>query len=240
MCGDKTMRNWQVDLFTGLERATNMQDVLGTTLRTVRDFGFDYAGWRTELPLPITQKRTLALNTSEDEVLQKVSEGGYDDSLGVKHCSRSMEPFYYLGNTHDETFFKQPELWEEYYGLGRYGGWAQSLIESKSMFSLFWVDTSSPITQRDIDNVYFQMEWVSIAVLSRMNKVRSDTDIQLSLREREVLRWTGDGKTADQIAEILMLSPSTINFHLRNAMKKLDAPNKTAAVVRAIFLKLLF
>ncbi|WP_414501006.1 helix-turn-helix domain-containing protein [Zymobacter sp. IVIA_12111.31 C1] len=55
-----------------------------------------------------------------------------------------------------------------------------------------------------------------------------------------MLRWTGEGKTADQIAEILMLSPSAINFHLRKAMQKLDAPNKIAAVVRAIFLNLLF
>ena len=233
------MKNWQIDLFTGLSQSIDMQDVLSNTLKIVKNFGFDYAGWRTELPLPITRKRTLALNTAEDDVLQKVEAGGYDDSIGVKHCSKSMTPFYYLGNTTDDVFFKQPELWEEYYSSGRYGGWAQSLIESHSMFSLFWVDTSAPITQHDIDNVYFQMEWVSMAVLSRMNQVRQQSEITLSLREKEVLRWTGDGKTADQIAEILMLSPSTINFHLRNAMKKLDAPNKTTAVVRAIFLKLL-
>ena len=61
----------------------------------------------------------------------------------------------------------------------------------------------------------------------------------LSVREKEVLRWAGDGKTSDQISQILNLSVSTVNFHLRNAMLKLDAPNKTAAVVRAIFLGLL-
>jgi len=69
-----------------------------------------------------------------------------------------MTPFYYLGNTYDDVFVKQPGLWEEYYCFGRCGGWAQSLIEGKSMFSLFWVDTSAPITQKDIDNVYHQME----------------------------------------------------------------------------------
>jgi len=72
-----------------------------------------------------------------------------------------------------------------------------------------------------------------------MNKVRTKSNIKLSLREKEVLRWTGDGKTADQIAQILSLSHSTVNFHIRNAMMKLDTPNKTAAVVRAIFLGLL-
>lgn len=230
---------WQIDLYDGLNQATTMQDALESTLKIVKNFGFDYVGWRTELPLPIMKKRTLALNTSEDKVLQKVSEGDYDASLGVQHCSRSMEPFYYLGNTEDDIFFKQPEMWEEYYSLGRYGGWAQSLIESKSIFSLFWVDTSAPITQKDIDNVYYNMNWISIAVLSKMNQVRQKSHITLSEREKEILRWSGDGKTAEQIGLILKLSHSTVNFHLRNAMHKLDAPNKTTAVVKAIYLGLL-
>ena len=75
-------------------------------LEIVKNFGFDYAGWRTELPLPITQKRTLALNTAEDDVLQKVEADGYDDSIGVKHCSKPMTPFYYLSNTTDDVFFQ--------------------------------------------------------------------------------------------------------------------------------------
>jgi len=44
-----------------------MNNVLQTTLDTVKNFGFDYVGWRTQLPLPMTQKTTLAINISEDE-----------------------------------------------------------------------------------------------------------------------------------------------------------------------------
>ncbi|BBG30029.1 DNA-binding HTH domain-containing proteins [Zymobacter palmae] len=49
----------------------------------------------------------------------------------------------------------------------------------------------------------------------------------------------GDGKTAFEAGKILHLSQSTINFHLRNAMLKLDAPNKTSAIVKAIYLNLI-
>ncbi|WP_408646091.1 LuxR C-terminal-related transcriptional regulator [Zymobacter palmae] len=63
--------------------------------------------------------------------------------------------------------------------------------------------------------------------------------MQLSEREKEVLKWSGDGKTADEIAQILNLSHSTINFHLRKTMYKLNAPNKTNAIVKAIYLNLL-
>ena len=84
------------------------------------------------------------------------------------------------------------------------------------------------------------MQWVANAVLSKMNKIRLQPNIVLTEREKEILRWSGDGKTSSEIGKILNLSHSTINFHMRNAMYKLNAPNKTAAVVKAIYLKLLY
>ena len=232
--------SWQIDLFDGLNHATNMQDVLDSTLKVVKKFGFDYVAWRTELPLPITRKKTLALGTIEkDGVIEKASEGYYDNMPVPQHCSKTMDPISWLGTTDDYVFSKSPDLMEEYYSTGRYGGWAQSLIESSNIFSLFWVDTSCPITQKDIDHVSLEMEWISTAVLSKMNQVRVKSNIILSEREKEVLRWTGDGKTASEISQILYLSQSTVNFHIRNAMIKLDAPNKTNAIVKAIYLGLL-
>ena len=233
------MKNWQVDLFTDLTQSSNMQDVLDAALKITKPLGFDYVTWRSALPLPMTQKRILALSTAEDSAIEKVSNGAYDNAPIPKHCSQSMDPISWLGTTDDWLFKEIPEIMEEYYSWGRYGGWAQSLVESKTMFSMFWVDSSSPVKKEDLNNIDFEMQWISTAVLSRMNQVRTKSDIKLSLREKEILRWTGDGKTADEIAQILSLSQSTINFHLRNAMMKLDTPNKTAAVVRAIYLGLL-
>lgn len=56
----------------------------------------------------------------------------------------------------------------------------------------------------------------------------------LSSRESEVLTWTAEGKTTWETAQILSLSESTINFHLRRAMKKLGAANKCNAAAMAI------
>ena len=58
-------------------------------------------------------------------------------------------------------------------------------------------------------------------------------------REIEVLRWTADGKTASEIADILNISERTANFHIANVITKLNAPNKTAAVIRAGMLGML-
>lgn len=56
----------------------------------------------------------------------------------------------------------------------------------------------------------------------------------LSARELECLRWVGMGKTAWETAVITGLSRRTIEFHLRNAIRKLSAINKVHASVIAV------
>lgn len=56
----------------------------------------------------------------------------------------------------------------------------------------------------------------------------------LTLRESECLRWAADGKTTWEMAQLLSLSEATINFHLNNAMIKLDVSNRQHAIAKAI------
>lgn len=57
----------------------------------------------------------------------------------------------------------------------------------------------------------------------------------LTDREKEVLKWAGLGKTADETAEILNCSRKTVEAHIHSAMSKLGATNKTQATVQAIY-----
>ena len=59
-------------------------------------------------------------------------------------------------------------------------------------------------------------------------------DGQLTERECEVLLWLKDGKSNDQISEIMRLSDKTVQFHISNAMNKLGASNRISAVVIAL------
>ena len=47
----------------------------------------------------------------------------------------------------------------------------------------------------------------------------------LSEREREVLEWVVEGKTSAEIAEILFLSPKTVESYRSRMMRKLDIPD---------------
>lgn len=56
----------------------------------------------------------------------------------------------------------------------------------------------------------------------------------LTHRERECLLWTARGKSASSISVILGLSENTINFYVKNAMRKLGTTNRVVAVVLAV------
>jgi DNA-binding CsgD family transcriptional regulator len=55
-----------------------------------------------------------------------------------------------------------------------------------------------------------------------------------SAREREVLDLLAQGRTDPQIAELLGLSPATVQTHVRNAKSKLGARTRSHAVAIAI------
>lgn len=57
---------------------------------------------------------------------------------------------------------------------------------------------------------------------------------KLTAREREVLRWTAAGKTADATAAILSISVRTVEYHLLNAARKMNTANRTHTVVEAL------
>lgn len=61
----------------------------------------------------------------------------------------------------------------------------------------------------------------------------------LSVRELEVLKWTGAGKSSWETGMILRIAERTVNFHIKNILLKLDAVNRTQAVAMALKLGLL-
>jgi DNA-binding CsgD family transcriptional regulator len=63
-----------------------------------------------------------------------------------------------------------------------------------------------------------------------LRETNSETD--LTAREREVLAWVARGKTNTQIAEFLWLAPSTVRKHLENVYEKLGVTTRTAAAAR--------
>jgi DNA-binding CsgD family transcriptional regulator len=58
--------------------------------------------------------------------------------------------------------------------------------------------------------------------------------LRLTRRETEVLFWVMQGKTNQEIALILALSPLTVRLHLEHIYRKLGVETRTAAVMQAL------
>jgi len=71
------------------------------------------------------------------------------------------------------------------------------------------------------------------ASLAEINDLKK-SDVSLSGREREVLLWLARGKSKPVIADLLMISESTVKRHSENIFTKLQASNIPMAVTKAL------
>jgi LuxR family transcriptional regulator len=71
------------------------------------------------------------------------------------------------------------------------------------------------------------------------NQIEVVSAAKLTPREIECLRWASAGKTSSEISIILNRSVDTIRLHIKNAIAKLDATNRSQAVAKAVHLGLI-
>lgn len=81
----------------------------------------------------------------------------------------------------------------------------------------------------------------SAAMIAQSFATAEDTPSppRLTARERDVVRLVSTGHSNRQIGDALYISPSTVKFHVRNVLRKLDAATRAEAVYAASKLGLL-
>ena len=81
------------------------------------------------------------------------------------------------------------------------------------------------------------MAWMEISAdgdaPSDQDAIILSTQLQLTLRQAEVLHWIAEGKANGEIATILGCSVNTVKMHLKDINQRLGVPNRTAAAAVA-------
>ena len=208
-----------------------------------RALGFDFCTYGVRTPIPLSQPKVTIFDNWPAGWRQRYLEQAYVEiDPTVHHCTWSLQQIVWS----DEVFASAPQLWEEARSFGLRIGWAQSSYNANGLAGMLNLARSGePLTDSELNAKHLQMEWLTQVTHLGMSRCLTpellpELGIQLTDREQLVLRYTGDGKTASEIAEILRISERTVNFHIRNAAAKLGAANKLAATVKAAMLGMLY
>jgi DNA-binding CsgD family transcriptional regulator len=81
--------------------------------------------------------------------------------------------------------------------------------------------------------------WLSVLCVAlqwRLQELSAPRDLPdgITQREREVLRWLAEGKSAEDAGSILGISAATVMFHYRNVAARYGTLNRTHTVVEAM------
>lgn len=228
------MPHWKEEQLQQLLTETNEQRMFYTATSLAKQLGMEYFSFvtRTHLTIPQPQLRTYNnYPTAWNERYQRCNYLSIDPILA--HCHTSLLPILW----EDDVFRETPELWEHarFHGL-RYG-WSQSahdLQQNESILSV--VRAHKPVDTNEFYDTAGQTIWLCNLMHTLMTErktTKPQPSFHLSIRETEVLKWSAAGKTAADIACILTLSQSTVNFHIRSIISKLNTSNKAGAIAIA-------
>lgn len=118
-------------------------------------------------------------------------------------------------------------------------GVAMSFSSSDGSMFIIRLDGDRPLLTLPQLNEVGMLMLQCFRVFDRVRKTEPQQKSVLTARELEVLKWTSQGKTSSEIADILSLSDHTVNAYLNKAIKKLDCVNRTQLVAKAIRLRLI-
>lgn len=237
------MENWQEDLLSA-SLMVNEYQLFEVVKSTASKLGFDYCAYGMQSPLSIAEPKTIMLN-NYPEAWQKryVKQQYVRVDPTVQHCMLSLQPLVWSSQSANTQ--SQKDFWEEARSYGLNVGWAQSsrdFIGTRGMLTL--ARSTDQLLEKEQKAQYTNMFWLSQTVHSSIAKIVNETEfaqfnLYLTNREKEVLRWTAEGKTSAEIAQILGVTERTVNFHLCNSMQKLNVNNKISAAIRAVMLGIL-
>jgi LuxR family quorum-sensing system transcriptional regulator SolR len=236
------MKPWQENQLQALHSIQCDHQFFQKILGLSRELGFDYCAYGMRTPLPLANPKTLLFNNyPEDWQTQYKTKNYLTVDPSVQLAMRSLLPIIWT----DDLFQPVHTLWEEARSFGLNFGMAQSIHDFNGITSMLTLARSNePISETELSAKRSEIAWLTqIAHLGMSKywvpKMMPESNAKLSNREIEVLRWTADGKTSNEISCILNIAERTVNFHINNILVKLNSLNKTSAAIKAAMLGLL-
>jgi DNA-binding CsgD family transcriptional regulator len=212
-----------------------VDDVLDHMRRNLREVGVDAFGiFRfTYEGLPLEKWRLGA--SAPGMFAEHVYKGDFHDSPVFRHCMRVIEPFFWYDtpplDAEDADRFRR----------AKEDGVPEALVVPvpgpKGAIGVGWF-ASATNSRSELHKHRFTIQVICIAGFYRLKDLvappEEPAQSRLSKREREILVGVAKGMSSDEIGDVLNLSDRTVDWHIEQVMKRLDAKNRVQAVVLAM------
>ena len=151
-----------------------------------------------------------------DAVLLDINLDGLIDGIDIAgHINRNYQlPFLFLTSYADKETLERAKTVEPW-------GYVVKPFNEKSLLASLEIAVSN-FAQRSNQHV---------PALS-ISKINKNLEAPLTEREFEVLQLIYDGKTNQQLCDLLFVSLNTIKKHINNAYLKLDVGSRSSAIAR--------
>lgn len=186
-------------------------------------------------------KSAPMLTSYDDEWRARYTEKSYHCYDPVAHTSkRSRLPFFWNHGEFLRPFVKiQRRVFQEARAFKLYAGYSIPISGPNGELAVFSI--VDPDERHLIDVIRDQGPKLLVSALHIHDAAMSLAEVSnltdndpLSDRELECLSWTAEGKTSDEIAEIVCLSAATVNYHLNKVVLRLGAANRHHAAIIAL------
>lgn len=226
--------------------SANEDELLNRLVRVVNEL--DFGRVSTALRFSDTLGRKISssffANTPQALIEKSMSpEDAARDPTFQTHLKSSL-PFTYDQSTYVDG--GAGDLWEAMAPFGYRTGINVTLHLPQNTHFLLSVDRDDDLPSDDGQLTQMMANCQLLAVhahvaASRIVAARTNPMSlpRLTSREKEVLQWAMGNKSAWSTGQILGLSENTVKFHMKNAMRKLDAGSRHQALSRAVSLGIL-
>ncbi|NUL39197.1 transcriptional regulator SdiA [Kosakonia sacchari] len=226
---DTEFFTWRRNMMSRFQEMTTSQDVYSELQRQTQLLEFDYFSLCVRHPVPFTRPKLSVESSYPQAWMQHYQAENYfaiDPVLKAENFIQGHLPW------NDKLFRDATVLWDAARDHGLRKGISQCLMLPNHAMGFLSVSRTSlfgkMMSDDEIELRLQTLVQLSLLALTRLeDQMVLAPEMKFSKREREILKWTAEGKTSAEIAMILSISENTVNFHQKNMQKKFNAPNKT-------------
>lgn len=231
------MKKEYFSLIHEIKDATTVDDVYGIVQQLVTALGFDCYLHGMKIRLAVSRPLVVVASSFPDSWSYQYQTNHYEavDPL-VAHAFLNLSPAIW-----SQYRRLNEALFDEAASHGLHDGIVIPIFGSGGDQGMFSVATKNPgLDVSSLDDLHEIIATLHYTVpylyesTSKMLKTDMCNDSSLTQREKTCLLWTADGKSAQEVAQILDVSERTVRFHIKNASTKLGTNSGVQAVTRAI------